>query len=54
MDATMPIWCGLVAIAYAIFAGLSRIADAIRYRTVDVKFNDPIRVVHQGPEHGSR
>lgn len=51
MDAAAQFWA-LIAVAWAIYAGCGRIADAIRYRTVDVKFNDPIRVVHQEPDHG--
>lgn len=53
MDAAAQFWA-LLAIACAIYGGCRRIADAIRYRTVDVKFKDPIRVVHEGPGHGPR
>ena len=53
MDAAAHFW-GLMVVAFAIYAGCDRIAEAIRYRTVDVKFSDPIRVEHQGPANGPR
>ena len=47
------VWA-LVSIAFAILAGCGKIADAIRYRTVDVRFKDPIQIVHQRPDDGPR
>lgn len=44
--ATVMQFYGLLAIACAIYSGLRRIAEAIRYRVVDVRFKDPLEVKH--------
>lgn len=54
MDQVMHFWA-LIAIACAIYDGLGKIANAIRYREVDVRFQGPIQVTHMKEDsHGPR
>lgn len=46
------IFWALVALAYAIGSGLYRIADAIRYRSIEISFRDPIRVESERGQRG--
>ena len=50
MDGLFP---GLFAIATAIYVGLCTIADAIRNRSVDVRFRDPLKIESEKKANGT-
>lgn len=43
---------GLCLIALAINSGFSELARAIRFRRIDIKFTDPLRVEGERRNHG--
>lgn len=47
------IFVGLCLIALAINNGLSELADAIRYRVIDIRFQEPLRIEGERRNHGT-
>lgn len=50
---SFDLFIGMVTIAFAIYWGMVKIAEAIRSRELNIRFVEPLRVEHKGRDHGS-